>query len=166
MSLETRLAIVETCKGITYQTIHHGLQKNGESWEHDKFTVIFGGIAFDYSQGVGHSCLIYTKSAKYGSEKIKGLTFKRDSEKAGYTVFSDSSRYIKRPHLADFLYSVLMDSSLAGESFSDFCANCGYDTDSRKALEIYLKCQENGEKLRKVLTNSKWQQCQEILQDY
>lgn len=168
MSKEIRQAITEICQGIDCKVVYIGKQ-NREGWECDALNLILGGESFEYYQGTGHSCKIYSRGRNigFGQEKIAGLKFKRDTEKEGYTVFSDSERWIKKPHLADLLYSVIqVDSRLSEESFEDFCGNCGYDTDSRKALEIYLKCQENGSKLRKILKHDKWVICQEILQDY
>ena len=70
------------------------------------------------------------------------------------------------PHIAGILYSLLSDASLGEESFSDFCANCGYDTDSRKALAMYLECQGTTEKLRKVFTGVALATLRDLLQDY
>ncbi len=57
----------------------------------------------------------------------------------------------KPPTSADVLSSLLLDSSAEHETFADWCANYGSDTDSRKALETYLACQESAGKLRKLL---------------
>lgn len=48
------------------------------------------------------------------------------------------------PNCADVVHSIYVDSSACHESFDDWCSNFGYDTDSRKALETYLACQESG----------------------
>ena len=74
----------------------------------------------------------------------------------------ESSR--ARPQLADVLYSLVSDSQCANDTFADFCADLGYDTDSRKALETYLACQESGTKLRKLGLNLA--QLSELFQDY
>lgn len=54
------------------------------------------------------------------------------------------------PDLADLLYCLLLDSSASDQSFDDWCGDLGYDTDSRKALETYLACQNAGSKLRSI----------------
>ena len=54
----------------------------------------------------------------------------------------------KRPGLAGILSSLLSDGQVASETFEDFCADLGYSTDSRKALDTYLACQDSGRKLR------------------
>jgi hypothetical protein len=48
------------------------------------------------------------------------------------------------------------------ETFQDFCDSYGYDTDSRKALEIYLSVQEEHNGLRKVIPSDAWSEFQEI----
>jgi hypothetical protein len=45
------------------------------------------------------------------------------------------------PTSADIAYSLMSDAQFGSETFEDFCANCGYDTDSRKAFDTYLACQ-------------------------
>lgn len=46
---------------------------------------------------------------------------------------------------------LLSDASCFQDSFEDFCCNCGYDQDSRKAERIYNKCVKQTEKLKKLL---------------
>ena len=41
----------------------------------------------------------------------------------------------------DVLHCIRMDDT-QGEIFADWCGNFGYDTDSRKALDTYLQCQQ------------------------
>lgn len=57
----------------------------------------------------------------------------------------------KVPKIRDVLYALAIDANCASESFKDFCSEFGYSEDSRKALETYLKCQDNGFKLRRCL---------------
>lgn len=72
----------------------------------------------------------------------------------------------RTPHIAGILHSLLMDASSGEELFSDFCANFGFDTDSRKALAMYLECQETGEKLRKVFSGEALDTLRDMLKDY
>jgi hypothetical protein len=55
-----------------------------------------------------------------------------------------------RPSLSSVLYSLVLDSSACDQSFDSWCSDFDYDTDSRKALETYLACQESVNKLRRV----------------
>lgn len=68
------------------------------------------------------------------------------------------------PILDDVLYSLLTDMQAENEGFEDWCDNLGYSTDSRKALNIYLACQEIAVKLRKTGINIEKEK--ERLQDY
>lgn len=70
-----------------------------------------------------------------------------------------------QPQLADVIHSLLLDSSACTVSFEDWARDCGYDTDSRKAEDIYRKCQEVGFKLLK-LPSDVIEKAREILQDY
>lgn len=50
------------------------------------------------------------------------------------------------------LYSVLTSlksDATDGETFEDWCANFGYDTDSRKAMDTYLACQASENESRR-----------------
>lgn len=55
------------------------------------------------------------------------------------------------PKLIEVLDSLRLDASSADESFEDFCANFGYDPDSRKALATYKACQKARVKVQALL---------------
>ena len=59
----------------------------------------------------------------------------------------------KRPELPDVLNSLALDASgyENARDFADFCGEYGYDTDSRKAEDIYRACQRGGDGVRKLL---------------
>lgn len=46
--------------------------------------------------------------------------------------------YVKKPSPAAVLYCLLSDAAAGSELFADFCAELGYDEDSRRALAILL----------------------------
>ena len=56
--------------------------------------------------------------------------------------------HINPPQYLDVLNCLYSDMQLGQETFQDFCDNCGYDTDSRKSLKMYLECQKTANKLR------------------
>lgn len=58
------------------------------------------------------------------------------------------------PTLYDVFCSLKADAT-NGETFDDWCANYGYDTDSRKAMDTYLACQQSEVEARKLL-GSDW----------
>lgn len=52
-----------------------------------------------------------------------------------------------------------------GMFFDEWCAEFGYDSDSRRALDIYLACQRQTAAFRRVFPNMDWEQYPEII-DY
>lgn len=70
------------------------------------------------------------------------------------------------PAAADVLYSVVLDAQACEESFEDWAADFGYDTDSRRALETYLECQKNGNQYLRIIGQKERKQIAEILSDY
>ena len=69
-----------------------------------------------------------------------------------------------KPKFKQFLYSLVSDSYTSEVSFDDWCSEMGLDTDSRKALETYLACQESMGIIRKLGFNI--QQLREYFIDY
>lgn len=56
------------------------------------------------------------------------------------------------PTAGDILRAVVLDAALVdGSSFEDFCANLGYDTDSRKAEKVYAACKREAADLMEFL---------------
>jgi hypothetical protein len=55
------------------------------------------------------------------------------------------------PAPEDLLNSLKLDASLGLESFEEFCANIGADTDSRKAEASWHECRETERKLRGLM---------------
>lgn len=109
-----------------------------DQWECYAWTVNLNGQIFEYHTGLGHA----TESKNWNRPKT--LTGKK-------TIKIDSYIYVHVPKIKDVLYSLAIDAQAWQDTFEDFCSNFAYDPDSRKALETYLKCQENGNKLLKAL---------------
>lgn len=59
------------------------------------------------------------------------------------------------------LSSVYLEDT-RGASFEDWCADFGYDTDSRKALSVYLQCQEQTAKFKRAFPNVHLEDDEEI----
>lgn len=116
---------------ITY----NGITKR-DDWECYSWTFITKGIEFKYYTGLGHA----TKGqGKFNYLKPKALGNKK--------VIKDGIVFIHVPKIKSILYALALDA----QSGDDFCSNFGYDTDSCKALAIYLECQESDIKLRKIM---------------
>ena len=96
-------------------------ERDSEGWKHDAFSVLINGIDFLYRTGLGHR-----------------------TEKQGILL-------VHAPIIDDVLFSLVMDASYGSENFADFCADLGYDEDSRKVLDMYLECQKTADKIRRFL---------------
>lgn len=59
----------------------------------------------------------------------------------------------KTPTASDLVWAVATDSTALTESFSDWCGEFGYSTDSITARSTYKACQRNGERLIKLIGN-------------
>uniref|UniRef100_A0AAU8GHY2 Uncharacterized protein n=1 Tax=Salmonella phage vB_SEnST11_KE22 TaxID=3161173 RepID=A0AAU8GHY2_9CAUD len=168
-------------KGVNFTAQYVGIN-NDPQWQADLFMVTFekGGKTYrtDFKTGTGHRIGRHTgltatdkkEIAKVGATVAqvdqKNWTrddYKRNDNKQysfGYRV------YVATPCAANVLYCLLSDMDCANETHADFCANLGYDEDSRKGLEIYLACQKVGEELRKIFTGEDLETLREMLEDY
>lgn len=131
---------------VQWGVIYAGSYKelNGQAWEHDKWSFTFTrtdvkkSINFDYHTGVGH--------------RIKSKLSKEYSA--------------VKPGPAGIIYSVIMGGNACHQSFADWCAALGYDTDSRKALAMYEACQQEYNKLQSMLQHTEIEQLHIILEKY
>lgn len=159
---------------------------NDKEWQHDLFNVVFSNvnckrINTEYKIGLGHRVLqrkptqVTNLSSKYKQELKKvGLQDCLTPIKEAFSLgsiyskqhYSENSCYAVPPTQASVLYSLLSDADCGDNTFSDFCSEFGYDEDSRKALEIYLACQENSKQLKEVFTPSQIETLRELLEDY
>lgn len=119
-----------------------GLRKDDDGWEHFKFNCTIEDESFTFRSGIGH--------AKW----FRGDSANRKAKDEGYEIVLENDwklgkLRLKRIKISEIVYCTLLDNT--EENFHDWCSNFGYDTDSRKALAIYLECQENYVRLRKAL---------------
>lgn len=71
---------------------------------------------------------------------------------------------VEPPELDSVLYCLIADAEAESMSFEDWCDMFGMSTDSRKAIALYLECQETAKKLRLAKINIEAER--ERLQDY
>jgi hypothetical protein len=123
---------------------------------------------FEYSLGIGHvdwkkaaRSPKYSTSFGYSEDNrlvdfmARGVALKKTPELLGHqaALAAEIARLQKvRPNPAEVLASVCREALDAEETFSDWCANFGYEEDSRKAESIYRACQDNGAMARKLVT--------------
>jgi hypothetical protein len=136
--------------------IHRGLAIENEgtdnAWPHDQWTIILDGQAFEFKTGIGchRKCgqsRIDNYETSYKSLKHisgKNWTYKR------LIRFNTVSVLSGKPTVDDLLYSLVLDADSARDTFANWCANVGLETDSRKALSMYEQCQNNIERLRNI----------------
>jgi hypothetical protein len=146
--------------GIPYAAMLVCADYDNKGWGSvcDKFTVTLGVQSWDYYQGLGH------RIAAWGVISDKRLVKSGKSVQGGKN--HGHSIYCILPTAASVLYSLLLDGLSAEQTFSDWCCDFGYDTDSRKALNSYMTCQDTLGKLRKVFTPAQIDELQVILEDY
>ncbi len=65
--------------------------------------------------------------------------------------FSQGSAITRAPGPDDVLDCLACDCSGIGQIFEDWASDYGYDTDSRKAEQLYQTCQQQSKKLRDFL---------------
>lgn len=161
-NIKNQIADLLKQSGVNYSVIYRGERRGAlsgdrtmDAWETSFGTSDRNVEFFDFYTGLSlrgpapnHSC---------GPAPRRGTVAWVDLEKQRKPI---------APHAADVLYSLILDSSACDQSFDDWCGDFGYDTDSRKALETYLACQENSSKLRKVFNGEQIAKLEEILQDY
>ena len=136
---------------IAHDLRHRGLnsendvyERNGETLTSVDFKISLVRSPIDLKsdnwQETAYQWLIFINNVPFDYFTGSGLTYKT---KAGYEK-------PKEPTLEDVLYSLVIDSEACEMSFNEWCANFGYDVDSRKALATYTECQENTDKLAKA----------------
>lgn len=173
--------------------VTHTAEMLHDEWPHDLFYVAFsrphrivGGQTikpavkgFEYKTGIGHR--VNPPRSKNGftsrqlSPKQRAVKKQLDriigqnsvvEAKRATAKGPVSAEYITKPTQASVLYSLLLDSEAENENFEDWATNCGYDSDSIKALEIYRACLANAKKLRAIFTREQCEHLRELLEDY
>ncbi len=96
-----------------------------------------------------------------------------------YAVFSNHTQWAAmyqalateqkiRPKPADVVHCLLMDGSahFDAQTFEDWCADLGMDTDSRKAEAMYRECDATGKAFARAFTAAELSSLREAFQDY
>lgn len=158
--IETRIGELLAEKQVVYTTTYVGPTKR-DDWECDAWKVSFGrgGLAvehFDFYTGLGH------RTPAPETREDRGPMSARYARQVADDRLKRGKPVI--PKAASVLHSLVLDADAIGQSFNDWAGDLGYDTDSRKALETFLACQENGVKLRRILGDLT--SFREALEDY
>lgn len=129
---------------ITYKARYVGQVQRDKKWDCDQWDVTFSKLAgksfrTDYYKGLGLRSKIKESSFSTGGKPVK-------------------------PEAAGVLYSLLLDAS--EQSFSYWCGDLGYDTDSIKAFNTYHACERIGKELRTVFDREQRAELSKLLEDY
>ncbi len=140
----------ELSKLFISATFHHKglIQKDG--WDCDQWlcTIQYekNSATFDYYTGLGHR------------ELMPGVTRKGNlfDPRYGDSVWSDRQAAekkftkVKQPKLADLVHSLLLNLNSIEQSFQSWCDEFGESEDSLKALNTYLACQKEADKVLRL----------------
>ena len=142
-------------QGVTFSARLLG-ENNRDGWTCDEWRVAFQRVHLDSRLPVRDKAALET--AYYTGTGHHAKPAKR-------TSWDNAPRPVA-PTAASVLYSLLQDASGADENFHDWCANYGYDTDSRKALATYEACCIIRADVNKFFTVSERAELAAILEDY
>lgn len=136
--------------GVVIQSAHLGVEWEGDHGS-DRWSCVLShqgrAATFEYFSGMGHRRL------RRWAAKAEGTRY-RTREGDLFTLLQAVKANLLTPvppAVADVLSCVLSDAGACDETFDEWAGNLGYDNDSIKALNTYLACQRNGEKVRRLL---------------
>ena len=147
--------VTQKC-GVSFEVFFTGEQVR-DDWQCDgwRFCLKKGKQveSFEYFTGTGHRETVrgFVAAGMPGAKRVNGHWQAQRQQK---------------PALVGLLHSIVLDSGAARQTFAEWCADFGYDTDSRKALATYEACQICAEKLGRMLTHAQIVHIAEMLQDY
>ena len=131
-------------------------RKDLKNWSDasDAWLVTINGQAFDYYTGIGHRVENSLVDVRYRGHKWDKYMYPKNIELSKPVT----------PKFDSILACLVQDAVGSAQTFDDWCSDYGYDTDSRKALNTYMACQEVAKKLR--LAKVPLEKESERLQDY
>lgn len=140
--------------GVEVTTHYVGKRRDGDDWEHHLWQVDLARdgktISFPFRMGTGH------EQTKCGRPKPPVSRYRPTPETAcGHARCGNLGWQPTPPDLYSILCSLKADAT-HGETFADWCGGFGYETDGRKALELYLACQESENRSR-AFFGADWQ---------
>lgn len=156
------LEIESSHMGLEEKTIEKSEWHPASKYLQDKWsvTIRFNNHSYttEYYTGIGHRKLI-------GSDKKEGNKY-WDQFSGQYKTEKEACKanWLKviEPKLDDVMACFLIDAGSAYGTFEDFCGNFGYDSDSRKALEIYLNCQKTRDVMLKMFGRTLFEELSQL----
>ena len=142
-------------QGVTFAARLLG-ENNRDGWTCDEWRVSFQRVHLDSRLPMRDKAALET--AYYTGTGHRAKQAKRMS-------WDNAPRPVA-PTAGSVLYSLLLDASGADENFHDWCADYGYDTNSRKALATYEACCIIRADVNKFFTAAERAELAAILEDY
>jgi hypothetical protein len=166
-STKARVMELLDVAGIEFTVVHKGATVR-DKWECDAWRCTFGKGTlredFDYYTGTGHRKVPEWKAGPPLVGIYDGMRPPtRNTLK--WHAWQKLAKAVP-PAAADVLHALIRDAEAANQSFDDWCADLGYSTDSRKALDTYLACQADGTRLRRVLGADLMKCLSHLLENY
>lgn len=155
-------------KPVKIESKYMGESTEGK-WKRDDWTVFleYEGRkqSFEYHTGIGLRQFPKPKAGWHprheeGGEHLLNLEEYKNRLAGKQFLFPDTGVNAKLnkifakpvpPPVADVLSCLLLDFSAINSLFEEWCAEYGYDTDSRKAEKLYNQCRENAIKVMRLL---------------
>lgn len=143
-----------TIEGLTLTSVHLGLttwdemnpKMLADEW---RVQISYNGKEYTttYRTGIGHRKMNEKRGVKRERGGYATLVSAPVNEK---TACEQGLLLVVQPNIADVVSCLLSEASSAEEVFEEWCSGCGYSSDSRKALNVYLECQNTLSKLRRM----------------
>ena len=164
---KTEQKVVDYLNSLFYKwQIFRTGEDDVSEWKHDKWciTITRSGDKrtieqFKYNTAFGHRYL-----QPFAVTEVKRYKLKPGTK--AYSTATSNSYYIKQPQIAAVLYCLLSDADAGNESFSNWCENFGYNSDSITAFNTYQACEKTAKQLNNLFNREQLRTLRDLLQDY
>lgn len=136
-----------------------------DNWKFDGWKITITGPnkkkqTFDYKAGLGNRNLsaIDKQNLKSYGFRYGTIAYKNYIRTANWVIY--------KPCAADALFCLLLDADSGLRTFSEFCNEFGYASDSIKAFKTYQACQETTDNIKSLFNSKQIEELKELLQDY
>lgn len=129
-------------------------------------------LTTDYMQGIGH-LPGYRQNTRWTNDEWEALKYACENGKVTRLAYRGTwqaergASAIPAPELRDVMYSLSLDAgAIDAGSFEEWAGDFGYETDSRKAEQIYQACMKIALELRAMIGEAGINALREAAQDY
>ncbi len=150
-------------------TVNYVELSDSDNWLHDKWlaTICYQDRKYSttYKTGMGHR-VPARDAIRVGNKYYRSgpnATANLHVEEACRQGLLIPNKNIK---VSDVVGCLLIDAASSDCVFEDWCSDLGYDTDSRKALDIYMSCQKIRSELIKLFGRETFSRLLELSSDF